>query len=84
MNNTTIHFTNYCDENTGKLLARANKQLLSADRLNDRPSCRFDNQMPLNVEQFKRQQAAEFCEDLGRKLNLLVVIYLLMHLQFQT
>ena len=79
MNNTTIHSTNYCDENTGKLLAKAHKQLLSADRLNDRPSCRFDNQMPLNVEKFKRQQAAQFCEDLGRKLKLLVVMYFLMH-----
>ena len=81
MNNTTIHSTNYCDENTGKLLAKAHKQLLSADRLNDRPSCRFDNQMPLNVEQFKRQQAAQFCEDLGKKLSLLVIMYLLVQLQ---
>ena len=81
MNNTTIHFTNYCDENTNGLLAKAHKQLLSADRLNDRPSCRFDNQMPLNVEQFKRQQAAQFCEDLGKKLSLLVIMYLLVQLQ---
>ena len=81
MNNTTIHSTNYCDENTGKLLAKAHKQLLSADRLNDRPSCWFDNQLPLKVEQFKRQQAAQFCEDIGRKLNLLVLMYLLVHLR---
>ena len=79
MNNTTIHFTNYCDENTNGLLAKAHKQLLSADRLNDRPSCRFDNQMSLNVEKFKRHEAAQFCEDLGRKLKLLVVMYFLMH-----
>ena len=74
MNNTTIHFTDCCDENTARLLVKSHKQLLNADKLNNPPSCQFNNQMPLNVEKIKRQLAAKFCEDLGKKLNLLVVV----------
>ena len=79
----TFSLTECCDGNTARLLNKAHRQLYDTVELNNRPSCRIDCQMPLNVEKYKRQQAAEFCEDLGKELNLLVTMSLLMEIKLK-